>query len=138
MAISATGRGYRGAPGIYNDEQVVGWQRITDAVHAKGGRMFAQLWHAGRTTHIATTGEEPVTASVDPAYWADPEMLVVTPDGKFELDATINANGEVTISSDAPAELAEKTRLIVRTAARHAAAEKSPLPRRIVRWRGEK
>jgi N-ethylmaleimide reductase len=80
-AISATGRGYRGAPGIYSDEQVVGWQRITDAVHAKGGRMFVQLWHAGRTTHIATTGEEPVTASVDPAYWPDPEMLVVTPDG---------------------------------------------------------
>jgi N-ethylmaleimide reductase len=43
--------------------------------------MFVQLWHAGRTTHIATTGEEPVTASVDPTYWADPEMLVVTPDG---------------------------------------------------------
>ena len=63
-AISATGRGYRGAPGIYSDEQVVGWKRITDAVHAKGGRMFVQLWHAGHTTHIATTGEEPVTASV--------------------------------------------------------------------------
>ena len=80
-AVSATGRGYRGAPGIYSDEQVAGWKRVTDAVHAKGGRMFVQLWHAGRTTHIATTGEEPVTASVDPTYWADPEMLVVTPDG---------------------------------------------------------
>ena len=80
-AISPTGRGYRGAPGIYSDEQVSGWKRVTDAVHAKGGRMFVQLWHAGRTTHIATTGEEPVTASVDPTYWADPEMLVVTPDG---------------------------------------------------------
>jgi len=80
-AISPTGRGYRGAPGIYSDEQVAGWKRVTDAVHAKGGRMFVQLWHAGRTTHIATTGEEPVTASVDPSYWADPEMLVVTPDG---------------------------------------------------------
>ena len=80
-AVSSTGRGYRGAPGIYSDEQVAGWKRVTDAVHAKGGRMFVQLWHAGRTTHIATTGEEPVTASVDPTYWADPEMLVVTPDG---------------------------------------------------------
>jgi N-ethylmaleimide reductase len=48
-AVSATGRGYRGAPGIYSDEQVVGWKRVTDAVHAKGGRMFVQLWHAGRT-----------------------------------------------------------------------------------------
>jgi N-ethylmaleimide reductase len=80
-AIAASGRGYRGAPGIYSDEQVMGWKRITDAVHAKGGYMFAQLWHAGRTTHVAVTGQEPVTASVDPAYWADPSFLVVTPDG---------------------------------------------------------
>jgi N-ethylmaleimide reductase len=80
-AISPTARGYRGAPGIYSDEQVTGWRRVTEAVHAKGGYMFVQLWHAGRTTHIAVTGEEPVTASVDPTYWADPSILVVTPDG---------------------------------------------------------
>lgn len=58
-AISPTARGYRGAPGIYSDEQVTGWRRVTEAVHAKGGYMFVQLWHAGRTTHIAVTGEEP-------------------------------------------------------------------------------
>src|SRR5215831_964692 len=80
-AVAASARGYRGAPGIYNDEQVTGWRRITAAVHAKGGYMFVQLWHAGRTTHVAVTGEEPVTASIDPAYWADPNILVVTPDG---------------------------------------------------------
>ena len=80
-AVAASGRGYRGAPGIYSDEQVAGWKRITGAVHAKGGYMFAQLWHAGRTTHVAVTGEAPVTASVDPTYWADPSILVVTPDG---------------------------------------------------------
>jgi N-ethylmaleimide reductase len=80
-AISPSARGYRGAPGIYSDEQVTGWRRVTKAVHAKGGYMFVQLWHAGRTTHIAVTGEEPVTASVDPTYWADPSILVVTPDG---------------------------------------------------------
>ena len=80
-AISPTARGYRGAPGIYSDEQVTGWRRVTEAVHAKGGYMFVQLWHAGRTTHIAVTGEEPVTASVDPTYWADRSILVVTPDG---------------------------------------------------------
>lgn len=67
-AISTSGRGYKGAPGLYNDEQVTGWKRITDAVHAKGGYIFTQLWHAGRTTHIAVTGAEPVTASGDPAY----------------------------------------------------------------------
>ena len=80
-AVSPSARDYRGAPGIYSDEQVAGWQRVTDAVHVKGGYMFAQLWHAGRTTHVAVTGEEPVTASVDPTYWADPSFLVVTPDG---------------------------------------------------------
>src|ERR1700732_5183131 len=80
-AVSPAARGYRGAPGIYSDEQVTGWRRATEAVHAKGGYMFVQLWHAGRTTHIAVTGEEPVTASVDPTYWADPGILVVTPDG---------------------------------------------------------
>jgi N-ethylmaleimide reductase len=80
-AIAPSGRGYRGAPGIYTDEQVTGWKRITDAVHAKGGFMFVQLWHAGRTTHIAITGEQPVSASVDPRYWADPTIRVVTPDG---------------------------------------------------------
>jgi N-ethylmaleimide reductase len=80
-AVASSARGYRGAPGIYNNEQVSGWKRITDAVHAKGGCMFAQLWHAGRTTHVAVTGEQPVTASVDPVYWADPSILVVTPVG---------------------------------------------------------
>lgn len=80
-AIAPGGRGYRGAPGIYDDNQVTGWKLVTDAVHAKGGFMFAQLWHAGRTTHAAITGNEPVTASVNPDYWSDPHVLVVTPDG---------------------------------------------------------
>src|SRR6202035_4997960 len=79
-AVAASGRGYRGAPGIYSDEQVAGWKRITGAVHAKGGYMFAQLWHAGRTTHVAVTGTEPVTASVDPAYAAAAHVLVDTPE----------------------------------------------------------
>src|SRR5260370_24229124 len=45
-AISTSGRGYKGAPGLYSDEQVTGGKRITDAVHAKGGYIFTQLWHA--------------------------------------------------------------------------------------------
>jgi N-ethylmaleimide reductase len=60
---------------------VVGWRRITDAVHAKGAYFFTQLWHAGRTTHVSITGSQPVTASVDPAYWADTSIVVDTPDG---------------------------------------------------------
>ncbi|CAK4084610.1 unnamed protein product [Aphanomyces euteiches] len=42
---------YTGEPGIYNDEQVQGWKQITDAVHAKGGKIVLQLWHAGRAAH---------------------------------------------------------------------------------------
>jgi N-ethylmaleimide reductase len=45
--VSEDGRGWFGAPGIYNAQQGKGWRKITDAVHAEGGRMFAQLWHQG-------------------------------------------------------------------------------------------
>ena len=53
--ISATARGWFGAPGIYTDQQVEGWKKIVDAVHAKGGRMFSQLWHTGRASHVEVT-----------------------------------------------------------------------------------
>jgi N-ethylmaleimide reductase len=80
-AIAPSARGYYHAPGLYADEQIAGWKPITDAVHAKGGYFFTQLWHAGRTTHVSITGSQPVTASVDPAYWADTSIIVDTPDG---------------------------------------------------------
>jgi N-ethylmaleimide reductase len=80
-AITASGRGGRGAPCLYSEEQVTGWNRVTDAVHARGGYMFAQLYHAGRSAHSAVIGEKPVTASVDLTYCEDPEIFVVTPDG---------------------------------------------------------
>lgn len=80
-AIAPTARGYYHAPGLYTDKQVAEWKRITDAVHAKGGTFFTQLWHAGRTSHIEITGSQPVTASVDPAYWADTSNVIDAPDG---------------------------------------------------------
>ena len=49
--ISPTGKGYVFTPGIYNDVQVAAWKRITAAVHAKGGKIFLQLWHVGRISH---------------------------------------------------------------------------------------
>ena len=65
--VALTGRGYLGAPGIYSDAHIAGWKKITDAVHAKGGRMFMQLWHVGRTSHVDLTGgPAPVSASVAP------------------------------------------------------------------------
>jgi N-ethylmaleimide reductase len=80
--ISITSRGWLGAPGLYTEEQVHGWRKIVHAVHAKGGVMFAQLWHTGRSSHVSMTGgEAPVTASVDPSYWQNAGHLTSTPSG---------------------------------------------------------
>ena len=49
--ISETALGYPATPGIHSDEQIKGWKKITDAVHAKGGLIFIQLWHVGRISH---------------------------------------------------------------------------------------
>ena len=80
-SISAAARGWYGAPGLYTDQQVEGWKRVVKAVHAKGGKMFAQLWHTGRSSHIDTSGVMPVSASVNPAYWSDPSKLISAPGG---------------------------------------------------------
>ncbi len=63
--ISLEGKGYPAAPGIYTEEQVEGWRTVTDAVHAKGGYLFAQLWHVGRISHSSLHPEIglPVSAS---------------------------------------------------------------------------
>jgi len=63
--VSIRGNGYAGAPGIYSDSQIAGWRRVTDAVHAKGGRIFQQLWHVGRQSHVdlQPNGDAPVAPS---------------------------------------------------------------------------
>jgi N-ethylmaleimide reductase len=63
--VSIRGYGYAGAPGIYTDRQIAGWRRVIDAVHAKGGRIFPQLWHVGRQSHtdLQPNGEAPVEPS---------------------------------------------------------------------------
>ncbi|WBO21327.1 alkene reductase [Sphingomonas abietis] len=50
--ISQQGQGYQDTPGIYTPEQIAGWRAVTDAVHAKGGRIILQLWHVGRVSHV--------------------------------------------------------------------------------------
>lgn len=50
--ISQQGQGYQDTPGIYTAEQIAGWRKVTDAVHASGGRIFIQLWHVGRVSHV--------------------------------------------------------------------------------------
>lgn len=49
--ISQQGQGYQDTPGIYSTEQIAGWRKVTDAVHARGGHIFLQLWHVGRISH---------------------------------------------------------------------------------------
>lgn len=49
--VSPQGRGYPRTPGIHSSEQIAGWRKVTDAVHAGGGRIFVQLWHVGRLSH---------------------------------------------------------------------------------------
>lgn len=59
---SATGQGFVRQPGLATKEQIAGWKRVTDAVHAEGGLIVAQVMHAGRVTHPETTGQDQVVA----------------------------------------------------------------------------
>jgi len=63
--VSQQGQGYVWTPGLYNDKQVEGWRRATNAVHEAGGRIFAQLWHVGRISHVSLqpNGGAPVAPS---------------------------------------------------------------------------
>lgn len=66
-------------PGIYNNDQVAGWKKVTDAVHEKGGRIFLQIWHGGRACHsLLNNGRQPVAPS--PIAITNDE--VHTPEGK--------------------------------------------------------
>ncbi|MDM0066865.1 alkene reductase [Variovorax sp. J31P207] len=63
--VSAQAQGYQDTPGLYTPEQIAGWRKVTDAVHAKGGRIFVQLWHVGRVSHVDVQpgGAAPVAPS---------------------------------------------------------------------------
>jgi N-ethylmaleimide reductase len=50
-AISQQGQGYADVPGLYGSEQLDAWKRVTDSVHAEGGKIVVQLWHVGRVSH---------------------------------------------------------------------------------------
>jgi N-ethylmaleimide reductase len=63
--VAPLGHGYPATPGIHTEAQVAGWQTVTRAVHARGGRIFLQLWHVGRISHpsLLPAGELPVAPS---------------------------------------------------------------------------
>lgn len=56
--IAADAVGYPATPGIHSAEQIAGWKRVTDAVHARGGHIFLQLWHCGRVSHSSMLPDE--------------------------------------------------------------------------------
>jgi N-ethylmaleimide reductase len=63
-AVTPGGRGGPNIPGLWSDDQIAGWRQVTDAVHARGGVIFSQLWHAGRLSHSSLAGGElPVAPS---------------------------------------------------------------------------
>ena len=83
--VSPQGVGYPGTPGIHSEEQVEGWRRVTDAVHAEGGRIFLQLWHVGRISQpsLQPDGALPVApsaiAAAGDAFTASGPQPFVTP-----------------------------------------------------------
>jgi N-ethylmaleimide reductase len=80
--VSPLSYGYINCPGIYSREQIAGWQKVVDAVHAQGGRIFLQLWHSGRVTHPALlNGEMPIAPSAIAGIGT-----LYTPMGKVDLD----------------------------------------------------
>ncbi|MBB6498027.1 alkene reductase [Pedobacter cryoconitis] len=63
IAISSNGGAYMNTPGIYNEEQKTAWKKVVEAVHAEGGKIFAQLVQAGRIGHPAIQNNEPLISS---------------------------------------------------------------------------
>jgi len=77
--VLETGRGNPATPAIYSDEQIRGWRGVVDAVHAKGGVIFLQLWHVGRVSHSSF--------QPDGALPVAPSAVPITGDGMLAMTA---------------------------------------------------
>ncbi|HEX5371930.1 MAG TPA: alkene reductase [Aquabacterium sp.] len=106
--VSAQAQGYVATPGLHTPEQIAGWRKVTDEVHARGGKIFVQLWHTGRMSHTAfQPGEQ---APVAPSAIA------------AKAKTYIPGAGYVDTSTPRALETAEVAGIVndFRTAARHA------------------
>lgn len=88
--ISQQGQGYVWTPGIYSEEQIAGWKAVTDAVHAEGGKIIAQIWHVGRVSHVSLQPGNlaPVAPSAIPAKtktYIESGFAEVSPPRELEL-----------------------------------------------------
>ncbi len=89
-SVEPMGVGYADTPGIWSDDQVAGWSRVTDAVHAAGGRIALQLWHVGRISHpMFLNGDEPVAPS---AVAAEGHVSHVRPKVAFPTPRALDAS----------------------------------------------
>jgi N-ethylmaleimide reductase len=99
--VTAAGFGNPGVPGIWSEQQVKRWREVVDAVHAKGGVIFLQLWHVGRVSHSSFQpgGAPPVAPSAVPI---SRELKTMTADGKDSTYETPRAleTGEVSTIVD--------------------------------------
>jgi N-ethylmaleimide reductase len=74
-AVTPGGRGGAYCPGLWDDGQIAGWKLVTDAVHARGGLIFSQLWHAGRLSHSSLSGGS--GAPIAPSVMKQPGQMFV-------------------------------------------------------------
>ena len=81
--VCPEGQGYLSTPGIHSTEQIQGWKKVTDAVHAAGGRIILQLWHVGRISHrsFQPGGALPVAPSA-----IQPKGQAYTTEGFVDLE----------------------------------------------------
>ena len=81
--VMVTGRGNPATPGIYSQAQIKGWRAVVEAVHARGGLIFLQLWHVGRVSHSSFQPEGRAPVAPSAVAITGEGMLAMTADGKM-------------------------------------------------------
>jgi N-ethylmaleimide reductase len=92
--VMATGHGNPGVPGIYSERQINGWRAVVDAVHAKGGLIFLQLWHVGRVSHssLQPGGVLPIAPSAVPIGGGLMAMTAAGPPVPYETPRALETD----------------------------------------------
>jgi N-ethylmaleimide reductase len=106
--IAPGGGGVPGSPGMYTDDHEAGWRGVVDAVHGAGGRIWLQLWHAGRVSHPDWLGGE---RPVAPSARAPGGTLPVPPGGSYPVPRPLSVR-EIADVVDAFARSASRARAV--------------------------